>query len=119
MKDFRGLKVWEKAHAMAITIYHITKDFPASELYGLTSQLRRSATSCPTNIAEGAGRGTDQDFKRFLDIAYASANELDYLLLLAKDLGYLDTKLLPTITTDIIEIKKMLRALIQKLIANR
>lgn len=119
MKDFRELKVWEKAHLVVLNVYRITKDFPSNELYGLISQIRRSAVSCATNIAEGAGRGTDQDFKRFLDIAFASANELDYLLLLSKDLGYLKTEVLEKTTGEIVEIKKMLRSLTQKLSANR
>lgn len=118
MKDFRELKVWEKAHAVALNVYRITKDFPSNELYGLTSQIRRSAVSCATNIAEGAGRGTDRDFKHFLDIAFASSNELDYLLLLSKDLGYLKIETLEKTTGEIVEVKKMLRSLIQKLIAN-
>jgi four helix bundle protein len=118
MKDFRELKVWEKAHAVALSVYRITKDFPSNELYGLTSQIRRSAVSSATNIAEGAGRGTDRDFKHFLDIAFASANELDYLLLLSKDLGYLKTETLEKTMGEIVEVKKMLRSLIQKLIAN-
>lgn len=115
MKDFRELKVWEKAHAAVLNIYRTTKDFPSNEQYGLISQIRRSAVSIATNIAEGAGRGSDPDFKRFLEIAYASANETDYLLLLSKDLGFINTEILQKTTAELSEIKKMLYALIQRL----
>lgn len=115
MKDFRELKVWEKAHAAVLNIYQITKDFPSNEQYGLISQIRRSAVSIATNIAEGAGRGTDPDFKRFLEIAYASANETDYLLLLSKDLGFTNIETLQKTNGELTEIKKMLYALIQRL----
>ena len=69
MKDFRQLKVWEKAHQLAVAVYKETKGFPKEELYGLTSQIQRSSMSIPTNIAEGCGRNTDADFARFLQIA--------------------------------------------------
>jgi four helix bundle protein len=75
MKDFRQLKVWEKAHQLAVAVYKETKGFPKEELYGLTSQIRRSSMSIPTNIAEGCGRNTDADFARFLQIAMGSASE--------------------------------------------
>jgi len=90
MKDFRELKVWEKAHQFTLVVYQATTAFPKEELFGLTSQMRRSAASIPTNIAEGCGRGSDDDFRRFLQIAMGSASELKYQLLLAHDLGYFD-----------------------------
>ena len=68
MKDFRQLKVWEKAHQLALAVYKVTKGFPKEELYGLTSQIRRASMSIPTNIAEGCGRNTDAEFARFLQI---------------------------------------------------
>jgi hypothetical protein len=70
MKDFRQLKVWEKSHQLALAIYKATKEFPKEELYGLTSQIRRSSMSVPTNIAEGCGRFTDPDFARFLQMQW-------------------------------------------------
>ena len=89
MKDFRQLKVWEKAHQLALQVYKTTVNFPREELYGLTSQIRRSSMSIPTNIAEGCGRHTDAEFARFLQIAMGSASETEYQLLLARDLEFL------------------------------
>lgn len=86
MKDFRKLKVWEKSHQLTLAIYENTSSFPQSELYGLTSQIRRSAYSIPTNIAEGSGRGSDAELARFLTIAMGSASELEYQLQLACEL---------------------------------
>jgi four helix bundle protein len=73
MKDFRDLKVWQKSHELTLLIYRSTKNFPKEELYGLTSQIRRSSSSIPTNIAEGCGRQTNAEFSRFLQIAFGSA----------------------------------------------
>ena len=89
MQDFHKLKVWEKAHAVALEIYTVTKQFPKEENYGLTSQLRRSAASIPTNIAEGCGRGTQKELAQFLQIAMGSACEVEYLLLLSHELEYI------------------------------
>jgi four helix bundle protein len=88
MRDFRELKVWEKAHRLTLSVYSATKAFPKDELYGLTSQVRRAASSVPANLAEGCGRETDAEFVRFCQVAFGSANELEYHLLLSKDLGY-------------------------------
>ena len=115
MKDFRELKVWAKAHEVALQIYRVTKAFPKDEIYGLTSQIRRSSVSVASNIAEGCGRGRDTEFARFLEIAMGSANELDYQLLLSRDLSYLDLTAYEPIQSNIIECKKMLVALTQKL----
>src|SRR6266545_5951281 len=93
MKDFRQLKVWEKSHQLALEIYKATKNFPKEELYGLTSQLRLSSMSIPTNIAEGCGRFTDADFARFLQMAMGSASEAEYQLILARDLEFLPKEL--------------------------
>ena len=115
MKDFRELKVWEKAHQLTLAIYQATTKFPQEELYGLTSQMRRSAASIPTNIAEGCGRGSDEDFRRFLQIAMGSASELEYHVLLARDLGYLAAADYDRLSAAIIEIKRMLASLITKI----
>lgn len=114
MKDFREMQVWHKAHQLALHIYRITKEFPEDEKYSLTSQIRRAAVSIPTNIAEGCGKKTDPDFARFLQISYGSANEVDYLLLLAKDLSMLRQNLYENTNDKLIEVKKMLAALIRK-----
>jgi four helix bundle protein len=115
MKDFRELKVWEKAHQLTLAVYQATTAFPKEELYGLTSQMRRSAASIPTNIAEGCGRGSDDDFRRFLQIAMGSASELEYHVLLAHDLGYLAAGDGDRLTAAIIEVKRMLASLITKI----
>ena len=119
MKDFRTLKVWEKAHALTLAIYKETEKFPKQELYALTSQIQRAAVSIPTNIAEGCGKDSDAELKRYFVIAMGSASELEYLLLLAHDIGYLQTDIYQSMTNDLVEIRKMLNAFIQKLKANR
>ena len=115
MKDFRKLIVWEKAHQLTLKVYKITEDFPREELYGLTSQIRRAVTSIPTNIAEGCVRSSDADFARFLYIALGSTSELEYLMLLGKDLKFIKNELYIESNNDFNEIKKMLISMIQKL----
>ena len=115
MKNFRDLKVWEKAHQLTLSIYRATAAFPTEEKYGLTSQLRRSATSVPANIAEGCGRGGDQEFARFLQIAMGSASELEYHLLLCRDLSFLKTSVYEELDKSTVEVKRMLTSLIRKL----
>ena len=83
--------------------------------YGITSQMRRTAVSIPTNIAEGCGRGSDNDFARFLEIAFASASELEYLLLLSKDLELIDSVSHAATSAEVEEVKRMLYSFIQKL----
>lgn len=119
MKDFRQLKVWEKAHQLALAVYKVTKGFPKEELYGLTSQIRRASMSIPTNIAEGCGRNTDADFARFLQIAMGSASETEYQLLLSHDLGFLPKEQYEKLNTDVTEVKRMLTSFIQTLRADR
>ena len=112
MQDFRNLKVWQQGHALTLAVYKQTADFPKHELFGLTSQLRRAAASIPTNMAEGCGRGSDAEFGRFLQIAMGSACELEYELLLAHDLTYLPGDAYGGLLRDVIEVKRMLSALI-------
>ncbi len=119
MKDFRDLKVWEKAHAITLLCYEITKGFPREELFGLTSQIRRSASSVPANIAEGCGRRGNAELHRFLQMAMGSANELEYHLLLSKDLGYLQSDVYKGMQTQVEEVKRMLASLIRKVDAER
>jgi four helix bundle protein len=89
MEDFKNLKVWAKAHEMTLVVYRKTQTLPREEVYGLTSQLRRAAASVGANIAEGCGRRSDGEMRRFLQIARGSASELEYHLLLARDLHLL------------------------------
>ncbi|MCB0284724.1 MAG: four helix bundle protein [Calditrichaeota bacterium] len=115
MKDFRNLKVWEKAHKFVINVYEETKKFPKEEVYGLTSQLRRAAASIPTNIVEGSSRGSNKDFSRFIQISIGSASESEYLLILCKDLKYLDGNQFVRLSEEVIAIRKMLINLMKKL----
>ena len=89
VKTFREIIAWQKAHALALEVYRVTEDFPRSELFGLTSQMRRAAVSPPSNIAEGFKRKTKNDSLHFYNIAEGSLEELKYQLLLARDLGYI------------------------------
>jgi four helix bundle protein len=115
MRDFRKLDVWEKSHQLTLHIYAVTNSFAREEQYGLTSQIRRAATSIPSNIAEGCGRDGDAELARFLRIALGSASELEYQLLLAKDLAYLSDSSHDELTHDVIEVKRMLGGLIHRL----
>ena len=114
MRDFRTLKVWQAAHRLTLDVYKVTKRYPREELYGLTGQSRASSSSVPTNIEEGCGRGGAREFSRFLKIAAGSATELDYQLLLARDLEYLLEADYLRLNEQLIEVKKMLRSLIER-----
>lgn len=114
MKDYRKLVVWEKAHLLVLFIYQITKTFPREEQYGLVSQIRRAATSAPTNIAEGCGRSTQLDFAKYLQQAFGSIHEVQYLSFLSFELKYLDQNIYNSLDKDINEVKAMLIGLIQK-----
>ena len=117
MKNFRDLKVWKKAHLLTLDIYKLTASFPREERYGLTSQMRRSAVSVPSNLAEGCGRGSDAD--RFMQIAMGSASELEYQILLAHDLRFLKEADYSQGTSQVQEVKRMLSAFLKKLKADR
>jgi four helix bundle protein len=109
------LTVWEKSHQLTLDVYRATRPFPQEELYGLTSQLRRSVASISANIAEGCGRGGDAELRRFLQIAMGSASETEYHLLLARDLHYLEEALYQRLNDQTCEVKRMLASLIGKL----
>jgi four helix bundle protein len=119
VKDFHELKVWQQAHELALAVYQVTGRFPQEELYGLTSQLRRSCSSIPANLAEGCGRNGDAEFARFFSIAAGSASELEYHLLLAKELDLINPRQHEELTQRTTEVKSMLAALFQKLKAER
>jgi four helix bundle protein len=118
MRDFRELKVWQKAHQLALSVYKATRPFPKEEVYGLTGQMRRACTSIPANIAEGSGRGTDPEMVRFLQIAMGSGAELEYFVLLARDLDYLNGTIHDHLTNEVTQVKRMLTVFIQKLKAD-
>lgn len=115
MQDFRNLDVWQHAHDLTLTIYQETKSFPSSEQYGLTSQLRRAGSSVAANLAEGCGRGSDADFARFVQFSIGSASELDYHLLLARDLGYLSAETYDTCKEQVDRVLRMLHGLLKRL----
>jgi four helix bundle protein len=114
MKDFKELRVWSKAHELTLFVYTLTRAFPKDEIYGLISQVRRSAASIGANIAEGCGRRSDGEMTRFLQIARGSASETEYHLLLAKDLGFLSEGDFRKTEQRVIEVQRMLTALVQK-----
>lgn len=119
MQDFRKLKVWQKAHQLTLSTYKITKLFPKVETYGLTSQLRRASSSVAANISEGCGRNSDGEFQHFINIAVGSASEVEYHLLLAHDLSHIPSKEYELLSSEIVEIKKMLTALRSKIALSR
>jgi four helix bundle protein len=114
MQPFTDLKVWQRSHALVLQIYALTRVFPAEERFGLIAQLRRAAISVATNIAEGSRRQHPQDFARFLNVAEASLAEVEYLLMLTKDLGYADALAVQPHLVEVDEIQRMLFALRRK-----
>ncbi|MGA8855071.1 MAG: four helix bundle protein [Christiangramia sp.] len=114
MHNFQELKIWQKAINVAEQIYILSSGFPSEEKYGLTSQIRRSAVSIPSNIAEGAGRNTDGEFKNFLGIANGSTNELYTQLIISERLKLVSEENIKPIINDLMEIQKMNFTLIKK-----
>jgi four helix bundle protein len=115
LRDYKRLKVWPKAHSLALDVYRATEPFPRSERFGLTSQIRRAAVSVSSNIAEGCGRRTEADFARFLDQAAGSTHELSAQLLPAKDLGYLDLADFARLAAQADEVGRMLNSLLDRI----
>lgn len=108
MRNYRDLQVWSKAHSLTLDLYRISRAFPREEMYGLTSQLRRAASSIGANLAEGCGRRTSSELARFVRIAMGSASELDYHLLLCRDLTLLKTGEFDRASKALTEVRKML-----------
>ena len=115
LKNYKELRVWQKSYELCLKIYSLAPKFPIEEKYGLTSQIKRSAVSIPSNIAEGYGRKTTADYIRMLYIAYGSVCELETQILLAGDLDFIEKREEDTILSDIAEIERMLKALIKSL----
>ena len=113
MVDYKKYKVWQRSHKLVLEMYSVTKEYPKTELFVLVSQMNRAAISIPTNIAEGCGRETQKELIRFLYIASGSAHELDYLLLVSKELSFIKESKADELIKEIDEIKKMLAALIR------
>ena len=115
MQDFRELKVWAKSHQLTLGVYRNTVGFPREEQYGLTSQIRRACASIPANIAEGCGRSGNNELLYFLNIAMGSASELQYHLLLAKDLEFLGGDDYGRLRDTLTEVKQMLTPLVKRI----
>lgn len=115
MNNFRELNVWKKAVDLATKIYKITEEYPKEEIYGLTSQTRRCTVSISSNIAEGAGRRSRKEFRQFLDIATGSCYELETQLIISQNLSYIDNDSFETILESLVEIQKMIYALVKSL----
>ena len=111
MQRFTDLKVWQRSHELTLEVYRVTASFPSAERFGLISQLRRAASSIPTNVAEGSKRRSNQEYARFLNIAEGSLAESEYLLMLSRDLGFLSRESSETLLEEITEIARMLHAL--------
>jgi len=114
MHNFRNLQVWEKGVELTKSVYQLTKSFPEDEKFGLITQMRRCAVSIPSNIAEGSARNTEKDFSRFLSISLGSCFELETQLLIADQLKYCKEDIINKVNLILIEVQKMLNALIKK-----
>jgi len=115
VRDFTRLEIWKRSHELTLKIYQITKSFPKDELSGLTSQIRRSASSIPTNIAEGCGRNTNPQLKYFIEIAAGSYSELLYQIILSKDLQYISEIQFTQLYDEVLQVGKMLYSYSSKL----
>lgn len=119
MKSYKDLIVWQKSVDLSVMIYKITEGFPKSELYSLTSQVKRCCVSIPSNIAEGQRRGHKAEYIQFLRVAFGSGAELETQILIAFKIGYLDQKQFNQINELLQEIMKMLNKLISVLIMSK
>jgi len=119
MQNYKELKVWEKAYKFTLSVYEASKTFPKDELYSLTNQFIRAASSIPANIAEGSGKNTQAEFAHFLNVALGSANESEYFLILSRDLNYLDQNKISELYNGVNEIKATLISLINKVRATQ
>ena len=115
MRNYRDLQVWTKAHSITLDLYRISRGFPREEMYGLTAQLRRAASSIGANLAEGCGRRTSSELARFVRIAMGSASELDYHLLLCRDLGYMKDEDFKRVESELTEVRKMLTSFLNSI----
>ncbi len=115
MRNFQELTIWQRSHLLTLRIYSFTKKFPKEEMFGIVSQMRRSSASIPTNIAEGCGRNSNPEMKRFLIMATGSSSELEYQLILSRDLQYLSETSCNELQNEIIVIRKMIYSFIKNL----
>ena len=115
MRDYKKYDIWKLSHLLTLEIYKITENYPKEEIFGLTSQIRRASSSVGINIVEGCGRGSDEDFKRFLRNASGSAFEVEYILLLSKDLNYISEEKFLELCPKAEELKMKISKLILKI----
>lgn len=115
MRDFKKYEIWQLSHELVLDIYKTSSGFPNEEKFGVIGQLRRAIISIPTNIAEGCGRNSDKEFNQFLNIALGSASESEYLIILSKDLNYLDESKFVDFESKINTIKSKIYKLKEKL----
>jgi|SRR5882757_7019753 len=113
MRNYRDLQVWKKAHDLTLELYRVSQRFPREEIYGITGQLRRATVSIGASLAEGCGRRTSTELARFVRIALGSASELDYHLLLSRDLGFMSSDDFTSSTAKLTEVRKMLTSFLQ------
>lgn len=114
LRDFKKLDIWHDAHQLALKVYKESRSFPKEEIYGLTSQLRRAVVSIPNNIAEGCGRKSKKELYNFLNISMGSSSEVEYLLLLAHDLNYLQNEYFE-LNQLLVKLRKMLNTFMQQI----
>lgn len=115
MQDFRNLKVWQRAHQLALLTYKVTSDFPKDEVFGLRHSMRKAATDIPAYISEGCGKANDSEFSRAIAAAVAVAYRLEYYALMAKDLEFIGPEILGPYESELTEIKKMLNGFNRRL----
>jgi four helix bundle protein len=113
MRNYRDLQVWKKAHDLTLELYRVSQRFPREEMYGITGQLRRAAVSIRANLAEGCGRRTSNELARFVRVAMGSASELDYHILLCRDIGLMSSDDFSISTAKLTEVRKMLTSFLQ------
>ncbi|MEX0608354.1 MAG: four helix bundle protein [Balneolaceae bacterium] len=111
MHQYKNLKVWQKSVELATEVYSCTKQFPSEEKFGLISQIRRSTVSISSNIAEGAGRNSNKEFKNFLNYAYGSGSELDTQLIISRNLGYISENKFEDLSNKTNEVQRMIYSL--------
>ncbi|MFV9672313.1 MAG: four helix bundle protein [Acidimicrobiia bacterium] len=108
MRNYKRFEIWKQGHELVLSVYDVCRRFPSEERYGLVSQMRRAAVSVPANIAEGSGRPSSADFARFLGIALGSLSEVDYYVVVARDLGYIDDATARSLNSQIADVRRMM-----------
>lgn len=116
--NFKNLKVWEKSVDLAVKVYHVTAEFPNEKKFGITSQMRRSSVSVPSNIAEGTAKNTSKAFLNSLDISLGESFELETQAIIANRVGLMDQKTFDELETDIAEVQRMIHGFMQTLESN-